>query len=128
MIYMGEEKNTMLKNTLRQVPLFAELKDNEFRCLEQGKELWLSPGEEFITEGRPAENFYVLLKGRVRVTKKVSADKETFVASHDSGTFLGEVPILLGIPYEVTIRTLEQSHLFKIKKETFGRWYLHVHK
>jgi signal transduction histidine kinase len=47
------------------------------------------------------------------------AAKETFMASHGPGTFLGEVPILLGIPYEVTIRTLEQSHVFKIKKETF---------
>ena len=108
----------MLNNTLRQIPLFAQLRDHELRCVEQGEELWLSPGEEFITEGRPAENFYVLLKGQVRVTKKVSADKQTFIASHGSGTFLGEVPILLGIPYEVTIRTLEQSHLL-IKKETF---------
>jgi signal transduction histidine kinase len=116
---MVEEKNAMLNNTLRQVPLFAQLKDDELRYVEQGEELWLSPGEEFITEGEPAGNFYVLLKGQVRVTKKVAADKETFIASHGSGTFLGEVPILLGIPYEVTIRTLEQSHLFKIKKETF---------
>ena len=109
----------MLNNTLRQVPLFAQLRDDELRCVQQGEELWLSSGEEFITEGQPAENFYVLLKGHVRVTKKVADNKETIIASHGSGTFLGEVPILLGIPYEVTIRTLEQSHLFKIKKETF---------
>jgi signal transduction histidine kinase len=109
----------MLNNTLRQVPLFAQLRDDELKCVQQGEELWLSSGEEFITEGQPAENFYVLLKGHVRVTKKVADDKETIIASHGSGTFLGEVPILLGIPYEVTIRTLEQSHLFKIKKETF---------
>jgi signal transduction histidine kinase len=109
----------MLNNTLRQVPLFAQLRDDELSCVQQGEELWLSSGEEFITEGQPAENFYVLLKGQVRVTKKVADNKETIIASHGSGTFLGEVPILLGIPYEVTIRTLEQSHLFKIKKETF---------
>lgn len=87
----------MLSNKLRQVPLFAQLRDDELSCVRQGEELWLSPGEEFITEGQPAENFYVLLEGRVRVTKKVSANKETIIASHDSGTFLGEVPILLGI-------------------------------
>ena len=61
----------------------------------------------------------MLLEGQVRVTKVVGENKETIVASHGSGTFLGEVPILLGIPYEVTIRTLIQSHLFRIKKETF---------
>lgn len=109
----------MLNNILRQVPLFAQLRDDELRCVEKGEELWLPQGEEFITEGEPAENFYVLLKGQVRVTKKVADDKETIIASHGPGTFLGEVPILLGIPYEVTIRTLEQSHVFKIKKETF---------
>lgn len=111
--------DTVLNATLRKVPLFAELKDDELRCVEQGEELWLSPGEEFITEGQPAENFYVLLEGQVRVTKKVAATKEIAVASHGPGTFLGEVPILLGIPYEVTIRTLHQSHLFRIKKESF---------
>ena len=74
---MVEEKNAMLNNTLRQVPLFAQLKDDELRCVEQGEELWLSPGEEFITEGEPAENFYVLLEGQVRVTKKVASTKES---------------------------------------------------
>jgi CRP-like cAMP-binding protein len=78
-----------------------------------------SPGEEFITEGEPGENFYVLLEGQVRVTKKVAENKEISVASHVPGTFFGEVPILLGIPYEVSIRTLQQSHLFRIKKESF---------
>ena len=111
--------DTVLNATLRKVPLFAELKDDELRCLEQGEELWLSLGEEFITEGEPAENFYVLLEGQVRVTKKVAENKEISVASHVPGTFFGEVPILLGIPYEVTIRTLQQSHLFRIKKESF---------
>ena len=88
-------------------------------CLEQGEELWLSPGEEFFTEGQAAENFYVLLKGGVRITKKMYANTETNIGSIGSGTFMGEVPILRGIPYEVTARTLEQSHLFKIKKEIF---------
>ena len=110
--------DTVLNATLRKVPLFAELKDDELRCVEQGEELWLSPGEEFITEGEPAENFYVLLEGQVRVTKKVAENKE-IANVHGPGAFLGELSILLGIPYEVTIRTLTQSHLFRIKKETF---------
>src|SRR5216684_5282581 len=110
--------DTVLNATLRKVPLFAELKDDELRCVEQGEELWLSLGEEFITEGEPAENFYVLLEGQVRVTKKLAENKEIAIV-HGPGTFLGEVPILLGIPYEVTGRTLSQSHLFRIKKESF---------
>lgn len=60
----------MLNNTPRQVPLFVQLKDDELRCLQQGEELWLPQGEEVYTEGQPTEDFYVLLKGQVRVTQK----------------------------------------------------------
>jgi CRP-like cAMP-binding protein len=88
-------ETSRLNNILRQVPLFAQLKDSEITCLEQGEELWLPQGEAFITEGEAAENFYVLLEGQVRVTKEVGENKQTIVASHGSGTFLGEVPILL---------------------------------
>ena len=49
--------DTVLNATLRKVPLFAELKDDELRCVEQGEELWFSPGEEFITEGQPGREF-----------------------------------------------------------------------
>jgi CRP-like cAMP-binding protein len=99
MIYR-RRKNAMLNNTLHQVPLFAQLKDDELRCLQQGEELWLPQGEEVYTEGQPAEDFYVLLNGQVSVTKKVSPYKETVIGSFGSGTFVGEVPILLGAPYE----------------------------
>ena len=85
----------MLNNIPRQVPLFAQLKDDELRCREQGEEIWLEPGEEFITEGQPAENFYVLLKGQVRVTKKVSKNKETSVAHHDEMVEVVEVVSIL---------------------------------
>ena len=53
----------------------------------KARQLWLSPGEEFITEGQPAENFYVLLKGQVRITKKLHDNKETNIASNGSGNF-----------------------------------------
>jgi signal transduction histidine kinase len=49
----------------------------------------------------------------------MSTSAETVIGNIGSGTFMGEVPILRGVPYEVTARTLEQSHLFKIKKEIF---------
>lgn len=53
----------MLNNTLHQVPLFAQLKDDELRCLQQGEELWLPQGE-VISKEKPADYFYVLLSGK----------------------------------------------------------------
>jgi hypothetical protein len=77
MIYR-RRKNAMLNNTLHQIPLFAQLKDDELRCLQQGEELWLPQGEEVYAEGQPAEDFYVLLKGQDRVTKSVSLQRDCY--------------------------------------------------
>jgi signal transduction histidine kinase len=108
------------KEDLSRIPLFSKLNDEEIRrCIDSSDELFLQIGEEFITEGKPADYFYVLLSGTVQVTKKVSDKNEVNVASHGAGTFLGEVPILLDIPYEVTIRTVESSRLLRLKKEKF---------
>jgi signal transduction histidine kinase len=108
------------KEDLNRIPLFSKLNEEEIRrCIDSSDELFIQPGEEFITEGKPADYFYVLLSGTVQVTKKVSDKNEVNVASHGAGTFLGEVPILLDIPYEVTIRTVELSRLLRIKKENF---------
>ena len=109
------------KEDLNRIPLFSKLNDEEIRrCIDSSDELFLQSGEEFITEGKPADYFCVLLSGTVQVTKKVSDKNEVNVASHGAGTFLGEVPILLDIPYEVTIRTVELSRLLRLKKKSFG--------
>lgn len=110
----------LVKEDLYRIPLFSKLNEEEIRrCIDSSDELLLQSGQEFISEGKTADYFYVLLSGSVQVTKKLSDKNEVNVASHGAGTFLGEVPILLGIPYEVTIRTLESSRLLRLRKEKF---------
>jgi signal transduction histidine kinase len=110
----------LVKEDLYRIPLFSKLNEEEIRrCIDSSDELLLQSGEEFISEGKTADYFYVLLSGSVQVTKKLSDKNEVNVASHGAGTFMGEVPILLGIPYEVTIRTLESSRLLRLRKEKF---------
>lgn len=110
----------LVKEDLYRIPLFSKLNEEEIRrCIDSSDELLLQSGQEFISEGKTADYFYVLLSGSVQVTKKLSDKNEVNVASHSAGTFMGEVPILLGIPYEVTIRTLESSRLLRLRKEKF---------
>lgn len=108
------------KESLSRIPFFSKLNEEEItRCIDGSEELLLRPGEEFITEGKPAEYFYVLLSGRVQVTKKLSDKNEASLGTLDAGKYMGEVPILLDTPYQVTIRTLESSHLLRLTKEKF---------
>ena len=59
------------KEDLSRIPLFSKLNEEEI-SIDSSEELLLRSGEEFITEGKPADYFCVLLEGRVQVTTKLS--------------------------------------------------------
>jgi CRP-like cAMP-binding protein len=57
-------------NLLHQVPLVANLKDEDKVCIEETEEWRLSAGEMLVEEGKRAEYFFVLLEGEMSVWKK----------------------------------------------------------
>lgn len=109
-------------DALRQVPLFAELSDDQLQWLsEQGTEVWLQPGEIHRAQGDPAEHVFVLLEGEVRVTEKVG-DREMVLATYGAKTLFGELPILMGIPYYwAGGRALNPCHIFELGLDAFWR-------
>ncbi|BAZ11805.1 hypothetical protein NIES4071_36310 [Calothrix sp. NIES-4071] len=87
---------TDLKNTLRQVPLLAELPDSHLNWLiEQGTEVHLQPGELHRKEGDRADHVFILLEGEVRITQKVG-NEEILLVTYQAKTLFGELPVLLG--------------------------------
>ena len=107
-------------NTLRQVPLFAELSDEQLQWLaEQGTEVWLEPGEIHRAQGDPADHVFVILLGEVRVMEKVG-DQELVLATYGPNTLFGELPILMGMTeFWASGRALSQCHIFELGKDAF---------
>lgn len=106
-------------NALRQVPLFAELSDEQLRWVaEQGSEVWLEPGALLLTQGSPADYFYIMLEGEARFMVKIG-DQEALFGTHQTGEFFAEGPILLGTPYLGTGHALRKSHLFRLPADSF---------
>ena len=107
-------------DALRQVPLFAELSDEQLQWLaEQGTEVWLQPGEIHRAQGDPAEHIFVMLEGSVRVTEKVG-EQELVLATYGPNTLFGELPILMGMTeFWATGRALSNCHIFELGKDTF---------
>jgi signal transduction histidine kinase len=106
--------------TLRQVPLFTKLPDEQLQWLvEQGTEVWLQPGEFHRKEGDPAEHVFVMLEGEVRVTEKVG-NQELVLATYGPKTLFGELPVLMGTPYYwASGRALVPCHIFELRKDAF---------
>jgi C4-dicarboxylate-specific signal transduction histidine kinase len=113
-----------LMTQLRRVPLFADLKDEDSVCIEQTEEWRLPAGELLLKEGEPALHFFVLLEGEISVSKK-HGDQHIIVARYRSGSFFGEVPLLLGVPYILTALVESDARLIVFPEESFWRLLRH---
>src|SRR5262249_39275220 len=60
---------------------------------EHGAELYLPADAHLFVEGAPADQFYVLLDGNVRITKRIG-DADTVITIHEPGHFTGELSLL----------------------------------
>ena len=107
-----------LMSALQQTPLFQDWTEPCFRGLERGEVVELRPGERLLGEGEPADHFFVLLEGELRITKKI-ADAEALLNTYKPGTFFGEIPILLESPYVASAWAIEACRLFRLSAADF---------
>jgi CRP-like cAMP-binding protein len=75
-------------------------------------------GEIVLREGDPANFFYVMLEGELRVTK-FFGEQEIFLATGFPGEFFGEIQILLDVPHSVLIRVVADSRLLRLPRAGF---------
>jgi signal transduction histidine kinase len=108
----------LLLDQLRSIPLFSDLQDADRGCIGRAEERTLVAGEILIEEGAPATHFFVLLEGEVSVSK-MYGDQRVVVARYRPGTFFGEVPLLLDVPYILTARAEVDSRLIVFPAEGF---------
>src|SRR4030095_10617286 len=87
-------------------------------CFSTGTEIRLKAGETLTRGGDPADVFYIMLEGELRVTK-FFGDQEIFLAEVIPGDFFGEIEILLDVPHSVLIRAVADSRLFRLPRAAF---------
>lgn len=63
--------------------------------------------------------FYILLNGRVNVTKKISGDQVRLLKVLESGDFFGEMGLLQEAPRAATVTTVIPTTVLEIHKEPF---------
>jgi signal transduction histidine kinase len=107
--------------TVFDVPFFQQLDDSQRTCFAAGTEIRVNSGETLLRDGDPADFFYVMLEGELRVTKYYD-DQEILLGEAVPGEFFGEIEILLDIPNWVLIRAVADSRLFRLSRT--GLWDL----
>ena len=104
--------------TVFDVPLFAQLNESQRECFSTGTEIHFKAGETLIRDGDPADVFYIMLEGGLRVTEYYG-DQEIFLAELIPGAFFSEIEILLDVPHSVLTRAVADSRLFRLPRARF---------
>jgi signal transduction histidine kinase len=118
--------DSILLQTVRQTPLFAGLKDDQLDCIRGGEIIELPPGSILVQENAPAEFFFVNLEGEVRISRRYD-QQEVLLGVNKPGMYMGEIPLLLDVPWAAIARVSKPTRLFRLNQENFWRMITTCH-
>ncbi len=107
------------KAFLRLLPLFADLGEADLDHLcRMARRIRVDAGEVVMREGEPGDGLYVVVKGRLEVTKR-EAGRDVILAVRGRGEVLGEMALLEQAPRTATVRAVDPAELMVIAPEDF---------
>src|SRR6516165_2911348 len=109
-----------LLQTIRKMPPFEGLKDDQLDCIRLGEVIEVAAGTTLLLQDGPAEFFYLNLEGEVRIFRRYD-NQEILMAVNKPGMFMGEIPLLLDTPWHAIVRVSKPTRLFRMNRENFWR-------
>ncbi|MEH1913131.1 ATP-binding protein [Nostoc sp.] len=80
----------------------------------------LSAGEVLSHEGDPGCRLFMLVKGKINITRR-SEGIAIPIGQHEAPSFFGEIPVLTDEPAPVTMRAFTNCHIYEMQGEDFRK-------
>ena len=105
---------------LKQVSLFADIPEQGLQqIIEIATEKRFLNGDIIVREGTIADTFYLLLEGKVEITKKLEDGEDMVLDVLNEGDFIGEMALLDQGTRSASARVLEQTVALEIRSGDF---------
>lgn len=105
----------MYREQLANVPLFSGLSDRELRSLaKRAEQVPVAKGTALVTEGRIGVEFFVILAGAAKVTRRGRTLRKL-----GTGDSFGELALIAGTPRRATVTTTEASEVMVLVRRDF---------
>lgn len=105
---------------IRRVPIFATLPEAEFKALEHVFVVRTYRRNQIIfMEEETGKYMYIVLAGKLKVTKATAGGKENLLAIHQTGDFFGEMALLDGKTAPATVSAMEDCRIVSIASHDF---------
>lgn len=102
------------------VPIFSELDDLTLeKIVNIGTQKIFEKNEVILLEEDTGTALFIILKGKVKITRSSSDGREVILTILSDNDFFGEMAILDGLTRSATAIALETSELFHIQRNDF---------
>ena len=104
---------------IRDLPLLARLPDDDLKALAaRGRVRRFTAGGTIFNEGDPGDSLYVVIEGRVRISRVSGSGDEATLALMGPGDCFGELSLFDGRPRSATATT----RAFVVSRDDFVAW------
>lgn len=117
-------RQRLLATAMATHPLFMNFPPEERReLMDQFKSRSFASGETILEEGKKGSGLYLLLHGKVEVTKSVGEERMT-LAELQAGDLFGEISLITNMPVTATITAMEEVFVLRLSKRRFDELIL----
>ncbi len=107
---------------LKELSLFKGLSDTDLKELEPYLATTKFKKKETIfSEGEPPEWFYLVLSGKIKITKLSNDGKEIILEVISPTDIFGGVAVIRGFPYPANAVAMEDSEVLRISRKNLMR-------
>lgn len=105
---------------LQRYKLFQDLTEDELRRFLDGSRVLNYPGEiPVLKQGEAAHGLGIILRGKVKITRRDDHGGQHFLSVLKEGDFFGEMALLDAGVRSATVETLEDTQVMWISAEEF---------
>lgn len=105
---------------LRYVPIFTDLPEDAIKKIEQiGRRKTYSKDEPILLEEDSGTALFVIISGKVKVSRSSSDGREVILTILGESDFFGEMAILDGLARSANVIAIEKSDVFLIHRTDF---------
>ena len=106
---------------LGKIPFFKDVPQEEFRKIQALLKPHLYTASDYvIREGETGKSLYLIMRGVVRVTKKMEGEEKD-VATLIAGDFFGEMALLHDEHRSASCRAVTPCAIYELKRESFDK-------
>ena len=110
-------------DVLRETPLFEALSEADFAALRGDVgEVQLDRGQRLFAEGDAGDKLYIILTGKIKLTKAAPDGRENLLSVHGPGEMFGELSLFDPVPRTASATAVTSAELVGLAHDDVRSW------